>query len=164
MSEFIQLTAARTSGSKLFSSADGIADEDDVARAVALAAVRHRGEEGRIGLDEQAVERAVHDHLAQLLGVGEGDDAAEGQEGADPQALFCLLLAAAEAVEDRPRGNPLLLEYREGLVPGLPGMDHERQAVAVRQLDLGGEHVTLNSPGRVVVVEVEPALADGDHP
>jgi len=47
--------------------------------------MRDRREEGRVGLYQQAVERAVCDDLAQLDRVGEGDDAAERQEAADPQ-------------------------------------------------------------------------------
>ena len=78
-----------------------------------------------------------------------------------PQAPPRLRLAAREAVEDRPLGHSLVLEDRERVVPRLSGVDDESQAVAIRQGDLGGEDVALDIARRVVVVVVEPALADG---
>ena len=64
-------------------------------------------------------------------------------------------------MEDGPRRDALGLEDGERVVPGLSGVDHQGQAVGVAQPDLGGEHLALHVPGRVVVVVVEPALADG---
>ena len=60
-------------------------------------------------------------------------------------------------------GHPLGREDVEGLGPGLPGVDHEGQVVLVGQRDLGGEHLRLLVAGRVVVVEVEPALPHRHH-
>ena len=71
------------------------------------------------------------------------------------------VLATCEAVEDRPLGHSLVLEDREGVVPRLSGVDDEREVVAIRQGDLSGKDVALDISRRVVVVVVEPALADG---
>ncbi len=50
----------------------------------------------------------------------------------------------------------------ERVGPRVAAVDHERQPVAVRELDLGGERVPLRLAWSVVVVVVEPGLADGD--
>jgi hypothetical protein len=42
-------------------------------------------------------------------------------------------------------------------------MDHESEPVLVRQRYLLRKRLSLLSTGRVVVVLVEPAFADGDH-
>ena len=55
--------------------------------------------------------------------------------------------------------DPGLLEHREGLLVGVAGVDHERLAGVVGELDLGREHPPLDVAGGVVTVEVESALA-----
>ena len=69
---------------------------------------------------------------------------------------------AGEAVEHRPLGHALGGEHVERVVPRLAGVDHQGQAVAVGEGDLGGERLALRLSRRVVVVVVEAALADGD--
>ena len=59
-------------------------------------------------------------------------------------------------------GSPVGREHVEGLGPRLAGVDHEREVVGERQLDLRREHLALRIPGRVLVVEVEAALPDRD--
>lgn len=66
-------------------------------------------------------------------------------------------------MEDGALGHALGGEDVEGLVPGLAGVDHQGAVVAVGQGDLGGEDLTLDVAGRVVVVVVEPALAHRPH-
>ena len=54
-------------------------------------------------------------------------------------------------------------QQRQRLVAGLADVHDERQADAARQLDLGDEGAPLGVARREVAVEVEAALADGDH-
>ena len=61
-------------------------------------------------------------------------------------------------------GHPRALEHRERLVIRVAGVDHERQAQLVGQLDLRGEHPALVVGRGVVAVEVEADLAQRDHP
>ena len=65
-------------------------------------------------------------------------------------------------MEDGAFGDAFGGEDVEGVVPGVAGVDHERQAELVGQADLLGECRALGVAGRVVVVVVEPGLADGD--
>ena len=60
--------------------------------------------------------------------------------------------------------HPRALEHRERLVVRVAGVDHERQAQLVGQLDLRGEHAALVVGRGVVAVEVEADLAQRDHP
>ena len=62
------------------SARDALADDRHAGRLVALSAVRHRGEERAVGLDQQAVGGTQRRGLADLGRVLEGDDAAEGDE------------------------------------------------------------------------------------
>ncbi len=41
-------------------------------------------------------------------------------------------------------------------------MDHERQAALARRRDVGSEDAPLHVPRTLVVVEIEPRLADPD--
>ena len=58
----------------------------DIGRLVALAAMRHRREIGRVGLDQQPVVRHVGGDRAQFLGILEGQDAGEGDVAAELDA------------------------------------------------------------------------------
>jgi hypothetical protein len=58
-----------------------------------------------------------------------------------------LVGAAGEAVDDGALGHALGAEHVEGVVPGVAGVDHERQPVRVGQGDLGREHLALHLPG-----------------
>ena len=106
---------------------------------VGPAPVGHRRQERGVGLDQQPVERAQLDRLAHLGRPLEGDDAAEGQVGAQVEAPTGLVGPAGEAVDHRALRHALGLEDVEGLGPGLAGVDDQRQVVGVGQGDLGGE-------------------------
>ena len=142
---------------------DGCADEGHEGRPVGLAPVRDRGQVRAVGLDEEPVRRADRGRGAQVLGGLERDDAAEGEVGTEVQAAPGLVGAAGEAVEDRAVRHAGRGEQVEGLRPRLPRVDHEREVVVDGELDLRGEHLPLGVERRVLVVQVEPALADRDH-
>jgi hypothetical protein len=57
-----------------------------------------------------------------------------------------------------------LFQDAGGLAVGLPGVDDERKAHVAGQADLLAERRALHVAGRVVIVEVEPDLADGPDP
>ena len=80
------------------------------------------------------------------------------------EATLGLGRPAGEAVEHRAWRHALGVEHGERVVPGLAGVDHERQVVLVGEADLRREHLALHVAGRVVVVVVEPALAHGHDP
>ncbi len=56
----------------------------------------------------------------------------------------------------------LLVQDRGGVVVGLAGMDDERQLQLARERDLAAEHPLGDLGRRVIVVVVEPGLADAD--
>jgi hypothetical protein len=68
-----------------------------------------------------------------------------------------------DAPRSRPRRHALGVEDVERVVPRLPRVDHQREIQPPGHRDLGCERVALDVPRRVVVVVVEPALADGDR-
>ncbi len=80
--EEAQRVGARRLGERLGRHAPRLRDDaggrGDEGRLVALAAMRHGREVGRVGLDEQAVERDVAGDVAQFVGVLEGHDAGKG--------------------------------------------------------------------------------------
>ena len=57
-----------------------------------------------------------------------------------------------------------MVEHVERLVPGVAGVDHEREIEPMGESDLRCECLALDVPWRVVVVVVQPCLADGDDP
>ena len=62
-----------------------------------------------------------------VVGLAERGDPAEAQEGAAGQAGLGLGDPAGEAVEDRAARDATGVEQVEGLLPRLPGVDHEGQ-------------------------------------
>ncbi len=103
---------------------------------------------------------AAASHVERVL---ERDDAGEADEGADGERPRGFVGTAGEAVEDHPLGHALGGEDVERVVPGVAGVDDERQRPLVGDGDLRRERVPLHVAGRVVVVVVEAALADGDR-
>ena len=100
-----------------------------IRRLVALAAVRDRRQIRRIGLDQQAVERAsMPRRLLQLDGLGKGDDAARSSMW-KPRASASSRLArsAGEAVHDAAAacGPSARRRIAQRIVPGLARVDHD---------------------------------------
>ena len=105
----------------------GVGDER---RLALLAAVRDRGEEGRIGLDQHLVRRQPFRRFLQVLGVLEGHDPRQRDIEAEVEPLARKLGRAGEAVEHA--GDPLPLhrlgQDLGGILLGVAGVDDERQA------------------------------------
>src|SRR5439155_1673924 len=78
----------------------GIESFAHVGGLVAPAAVRHRGQVRRVGLDQQAVAGHGADRGAQRVGVLEGDDAGHGDVEAEVQVAPRVVASAGEAVDD----------------------------------------------------------------
>ena len=72
--------------------------------------------------------------------------------------------ARAEAMDQAGEGalGVLLLEDVAGLAVGVAGVDDQRQAGLARRRDMGAEALGLLGARAVLVVEVEPGLADAD--
>ena len=98
--------------------------------------------------------------VADVFGALERDDPEKLRYPPRSSALPRLVGTAGEAVEHEPRRDAGTVEHIERVVPGITGVDDERQVEVDGQGDLGGEHVALGVAWRVVVVVVEPALAD----
>src|SRR5580704_14032655 len=71
----------------------------DVGRLVPLAAIRHRREERTVGFDEQAIERHAPHGLAQLRGLGKGQNACQRDVEAEREAGVGQRGRAREAVQ-----------------------------------------------------------------
>ena len=140
----------------------GLHHVDDVRRSVGRAPMGHRCQVWAVGLGEHPIDRAEPGGLVQVGGRLEGDDAAERQVGVAVEASPRLVGTTREAVEDRQVGRAFRVEDVERLRPRVPGVDDERQRPLVGELDLRREGSSLNVTWRVVVEEVEAALADGD--
>ncbi len=122
--------------------------------------MRDRGEVRAVGLDQQTIVGALGRGGADVVGALERDDPGEAEVRPSVEGASRFVGTAGEAVEDEPLRDALRIEHVERVVPGVTGVDHERQADVVRQGDLGGERLALSRTGRVVVVVVEAALAD----
>src|SRR5476649_2926650 len=132
---------------------------------IGLAALRDRREVGRIGLHQQPLERNVAHDGAQALGRLEGDDARDRDIQAERQRAPRHLGARTEAV-DHARESALgilFLEHVAGLGVGIARMDDQRQAGLARRGDMDAEALGLFVARTVLVIEVEPGLADADH-
>src|SRR5258708_11712828 len=76
--------------------------------------------------------------------------------------LSCELPAGAKAM-DAPRQRLFLGEDRGRLGIGVAGMDDERQAGLARRRAMRAEERFLPRPRAVLVIEIEPGLADPHH-
>ena len=89
-------------------------------------------EERGVGLDQHPIKWGNRGGGTNLLGARERDDAAERQKRAELERMLSLGRSSSEAVEDHSRRYTLVAEDREGVIPCLPGMDHQRQVEAMR--------------------------------
>ncbi|OGQ21155.1 MAG: hypothetical protein A2138_18575 [Deltaproteobacteria bacterium RBG_16_71_12] len=137
-------------------------------RLVALAALGHGRQVGRVGLDQQGLQRHEARDLGQVAGVLERDDAGQRHQEAEVERSARLRDRPRETVKDTAAVAPALVEQdAHGIVEGVgavggPDVQHQWLLRSVRDGDLAHEHLPLHVARRVVVVVVEPALADGD--
>ena len=101
----------------------------DEGRFVAFAARGLRREKGRIGFDQQPVERHVLDGRAQAIGFLEGRDSGNRNVEAEFQRRAREPRRSGEAMDDAAnRAPPLFLgQDRDGVVLGVARVHHERQ-------------------------------------
>src|SRR6266540_1573462 len=130
---------------------------------VRTAPVRHGREVRRVGLDQEPLERRDRGGGADVVGVGERHDAAEGEVRAEIEGAARLVRAAGEAVEDGPLRHALVGQDAERRVPCIARVDDERAVETRGEADLGAERRFLVVGGAVQVVEVEAGLADANH-
>ncbi len=137
-----------------------------VGRLVRLAAIGLGRQKRRVGLDQQAIERNRAGDVAQGFRFLEGDDAGERHVQPQLDGAHGELRPAGVAVQDRrerPALGVLVLEDGERVVVGIARVDLERQPGAARRLDVAPEAFRLRLGRAVLVVVVEPRLADGHH-
>ena len=143
--------------------AGGIGNER---RLALLAAVRDRREERRVGFDQHLVSRQPFCRRLEVGRVLEGDDPRQRNEKAEVEALPRQFGRSGEAVEHAgyapfPDGRG---EDFGGVLFRISRVDHQRQSALPRSVDVGFETLALRGPVRLVVIIIEPALADRDDP
>ncbi len=137
---------------------------DDPRGTVRLAAVRHRREERRVGLDQHAVERRERGGGAHVVGVLEQTIPLNERYAPRSSARARFVGTAGEAVEHRARRRD-----RRRRAPRNVSSHASREWItsarssSCASCDLGAERDLLLVAGRVLVEEVEPALADAGH-
>src|SRR6185312_7039431 len=89
-------------------------------------------------------------------------DAGERNIKAELQRVLGEHTAGAEAMDDA-RLRALLLEDGDGLGIGVAGVNDERYARLVRRGDMGAKARFLLGARAMLIVEIEPGLADADH-
>lgn len=139
-------------------------------------AMRLRREEGGIGFDHHAIERNELGGFGDGFGVGESDDACEGNGCAEIEDEAGVGRVACEAVKDKAvRGEDCIGVFAEG------GKDGDEFGIGIAAVDDNGfferdvdagsgfdegelmvEDVALGFCRRVGVVVVEAELAPGD--
>ena len=152
-----------------------------VGGVVELASVGDGGEEGGVGLNQDAVGRGGGGDLLDVGGPGVGEVAGEGEVAAEGEGPAGILLGTGEAVEQEGQAGrgPVGLEQGEEVVGGVGGAEaglglRSCQLTGAAVQDdglaggggdghLGAEGGLLDVDVRVVeVVVVEADLADGD--
>jgi hypothetical protein len=124
--------------------------------------VRDRGEERRIGLDQQPLRRQRLRRFLQVLRVPEGDDSRDGDEETEIERLAGEIGAGGEAMDDageRPLPHLLGQDPRRILFR-VAGMDDQRQPGLPRGADMGAEAGALPLAIAMIVIIIEAALAD----
>src|SRR5207245_10390695 len=114
------------------------------------------------GVQKDAGTRSRRGRCAHGVGALGRDDAGEREVGPGSEAATSLVGTTGEAVQDRAGRYALSVEDVERVVPRLARVHDQRQVLLEGQSDLIREHAPLYVTRRVVVVVVEPALADGD--
>ena len=151
----------RSSPRRLGQECGGVGDEG---RLAGLAAMRHGREERRVGFDQQPVERQPRRGLLQIPGVLERHDARDRDVEAQIQRDIGKSAARGEAMDDAGIGAlpHFLAQDRGGIVLGIAGVDDDRQPGLARGGDMRAEARLLPVAVAMVVIIIEPALADAD--
>ena len=140
----------------------GVGDEG---RLAGLAAVGHRREERRVGLDQQPVERDLLGGFLQVAGILERHDARQRDEEAEVERLARQLGRAGEAVEHA-ASRPLPDRARQGsrrYPPRHRGCGRPAAGRSARAASICASNRSrcACAVGLVVII-IEPALADRD--
>src|SRR5207248_876885 len=112
-----------------------------------LAAMRNGREIRGVGLDQDPIEWGEPRGLADGLGFGKREDAAEAQMESEIERLARFRRAAGEAVEDAWAGV-MFAQNLHGVAPGLTGVNDDRLG---RELQLTDEYGALRVARRKVI-------------
>jgi len=161
---------------------EGSGDVEDVGGFVGALLADGLGREERgVGFDHNAVEGGAFGGVADFGGVVVGEDAGEGDEGAEVEEEVDFAGAGGEAVEDEAVGWEVgIAEDGDEVVEGVAAVEDDwfaavggvggvGVALGFGSVGVGGDHVELlieDAPldvvGWVVVVVVEAEFAEGD--
>ena len=134
-------------------------------RFIALAAARDGSEVGRVGLQNERLDRRGAHDFADPIALLEGERAADPEEEAHARKAERLVASSAEAVDDAPDpGKVVLPDEIDQRAVGLAAVDDKGQAELARELRLGEKRLDLPLARGVVVVEVQSHLADRREP
>lgn len=123
----------------------------------------HGREVRRVRLDEQALPGDLREDRTDVVGLREGDHARDAEVVAARHELARHLGAPGEGVEVADEAGELrTTEQTRHLRARLPVVDHGRESQLDRQAELFEQHPLLRLVGRMVVIEVEPALSHRD--
>src|SRR5208282_2442594 len=153
----------------------------DKRRLVALAAMRNRGQVGRVGFDQHAVERNHLRRVADRLRLGKGDIAGKRNHETQIERPPRMLDASREAVQNAAQSDrspvfagpmfsaPMFGDHAQAVVPcvlaiaGGTAMNDDGQLRRSCQLHLLPEDRLLYFTRRVIVEIVEADLSPGDY-
>jgi hypothetical protein len=125
--------------------------------------VRNRSEEGAIGFDVQAVRGHQLGGFTKFPSVFKGDDARKGDIGPTVETLTDLIGSSGKAVNNGSLRHALSIENIKEIRPRISGVDDKSQIQFFSQLDLIGEHLSLDIARTVFVVVVKTTFSNTDE-
>ncbi|RMQ84193.1 hypothetical protein ALP97_05217 [Pseudomonas salomonii] len=134
-----------------------------VFRQVRLAAMGNRRQVRRIGFHQQAVGRHLARHVAQGVGVAEGDDARQGDIEAQVQRGLGHVPVFGEAMQHAGLGQGRFAQQRKGVSAGASGVDDHRFAGLLGRLQVQAEGGLLQLGGFRLVVVIQAGFANRHH-
>lgn len=122
----------------------------------------HRGEVGRVRFNEQPIFRYKAEQII-VAPFLEGDDSAERDVPARIQCVLRQCVRPCVTMEHASHpGRTRFTDHGEGVILGIAGMHNKRLMYFCREGDLSLKRRQLRFAGRIIVVVVEPAFADGN--
>src|SRR5262245_12154521 len=126
--------------------------------------MRHGGEERGVRLDQEAVDGDGAYRIPQRVGIPKGHDARHRNVKPEVEIATSVLGVAREAVHDTPRvAQRLRAEERGRVEVRIADVYDEREPELAGEARGAGKCLELCGARGVVVVVVEPGLADGNH-
>src|SRR5690554_5091673 len=139
-------------------------DERQVEGRVLPATVGYRRQEGGVGFQQNLLDGCHPYDVANVLGLVEAGDAIKAKTPALVQGIASQAGAGCETMNHAPPGQGLFefLEDGDGVVVGVPAVNHHRLLAITGNLQLAAEYLPLHTPVGIVVVVVQADFTDGN--